>query len=179
MSKDEILEAAIEVAVQFHKGQKDKNNEPYILHPLRVMMNCASYDEKIVAVLHHVLEDTSCTDEYLMVMLKSEELLDAIKTLTRKRDEHYFDYINRIKGNALAVTVKKSDLEDNLSRAGASAGLRKRYYDALQVLCRKDNVPKDETILAEFYGFIVTIDCLCPAAACYPVFSDRWYAGSA
>ncbi len=129
-----VLEDAIEVAVRFHKGQKDKNNEPYILHPLRVMMKCDSYKEKIVAVLHDVLEDTSCTEAYLEGVLESDELLDAVKAITRKLEENYFDYINRVKENSLARTVKIADLTDNLSREGASHSLRERYCKALKIL---------------------------------------------
>lgn len=132
---ESVLEDAIEIAVRFHKGQKDKNNEPYILHSLRVMMNCSSHEEKIVAVLHDVLEDTSCTEAYLEGVLESDRLLNAIKAITRYPDEKYFDYICRLKNNELARKVKIADLIDNVSRVGASGSLRKRYYKALGILC--------------------------------------------
>ena len=131
---ESVLEDAIEIAVRFHKGQKDKNDEPYIFHPMRVMMNCNTYEEKIVAVLHDVLEDTQCTEAYLEGVLESDELLDAVKAITRKPDEKYFDYINRVKENSIARTVKIADLTDNLSRKGASYSLRERYCKALQIL---------------------------------------------
>ena len=51
------------MAAQAHAGQVDKAGQPYILHPLRVMMSVADYDAKIVAVLHDVIEDTSMTAE--------------------------------------------------------------------------------------------------------------------
>ena len=52
------LERAIEIAVTAHKGAYDKAGEPYILHPLRVMMRVDSQTEKIVAILHDVIEDS-------------------------------------------------------------------------------------------------------------------------
>ena len=55
------LERAIELAVEHHKGQVDKAGEPYILHPLRLMMSVDKDDEKIVAVMHDIVEDTDIT----------------------------------------------------------------------------------------------------------------------
>lgn len=53
-----LLEKAIEIALKAHAGQKDKAGEPYILHPLRVMGMMSTVHERVVAVLHDVLEDT-------------------------------------------------------------------------------------------------------------------------
>ena len=38
IENDVILEKAIEIACRAHKGQRDKAGAPYILHPLRVML---------------------------------------------------------------------------------------------------------------------------------------------
>ena len=59
------LEQAIALAAQQHAGQVDKANAPYILHPLRVMLNVPTIEHKIVAVLHDVLEDTETNTEDL------------------------------------------------------------------------------------------------------------------
>ncbi len=55
------LEKAIEIAAVAHSGQLLKNGLPYILHPLHVMATVKTVDEKIVAVLHDVVEDTPVT----------------------------------------------------------------------------------------------------------------------
>ena len=52
-----LLETAIQIAAEAHAGQKQKNGQPYILHPLRVMARVSTEEEQIVAVLHDVLED--------------------------------------------------------------------------------------------------------------------------
>ena len=52
------LENAITLAVHQHAGQVDKGGQPYILHPLRVMLQLQQPDQQIVAVLHDILEDT-------------------------------------------------------------------------------------------------------------------------
>ena len=41
------LERAIAIAAEGHAGQVDKAGEPYILHPLRVMLSCATQDERV------------------------------------------------------------------------------------------------------------------------------------
>jgi len=56
-TKASPLETAIQIAVQAHAGQKEKNGQPFILHSLRVMGRVQSEEEKIVAVVHDVIED--------------------------------------------------------------------------------------------------------------------------
>ena len=55
------LERAIAVAARAHEGQYDKGGAAYILHPLRVMMRVSTPEQRIVAVLHDVIEDTPLT----------------------------------------------------------------------------------------------------------------------
>ena len=59
------LEKAIEIATKAHSGQLDKAGNDYITHPLRVMAAGKTTDEKIVGVLHDVVEDTEWTFEML------------------------------------------------------------------------------------------------------------------
>ena len=56
------LARAIEIAASAHRNQVDKGGKPYILHPIRVMMSLNSEDEKIVGVLHDVVEDSEHWD---------------------------------------------------------------------------------------------------------------------
>ena len=51
------LQRAIEIALEAHKGALDKEGNPYILHPLRLMLQMDSEEEMIVAILHDVVED--------------------------------------------------------------------------------------------------------------------------
>ena len=52
------LERAIEIAVEAHRGQVDKAGCEYVEHPLRVMASGRTLEEKIVGVLHDVVEDS-------------------------------------------------------------------------------------------------------------------------
>jgi (p)ppGpp synthase/HD superfamily hydrolase len=110
-----ILERAILLATQAHQGQKDKAGAPYILHPLRVMLQMSSETEMVTAVLHDVLEDTPWTLEKLREEGFPPEMLEALDCLTRRSGENYDAFITRVAGNQLARKVKLSDLEDNLN----------------------------------------------------------------
>lgn len=113
---DEQLEKCIEFAKKAHKGQKDKGGNDYILHPLRLMEAVETTDEKITAVLHDILEDTSYTAGDLWRLLNlPDEIIDALKLLTRRRGDNYMDYIKKLSGNPLAVAVKAADLRDNMN----------------------------------------------------------------
>ena len=108
------LEKAISLATEAHKGQTDKNGDPYILHPLRVMARVQSETEKIVAVLHDIVEDTDYTIENLRDNGYSKQVLEAIECLTKRDGEDYDEYLNRCKSNPIARKVKIADLEDNI-----------------------------------------------------------------
>ena len=108
------LECAIQLAVEHHKGQVDKAGKPYILHPLRLMMSVDKDDEKIVAVMHDIVEDTDITLDDLRNEGFSKQVISAIECVTKRKGESYDSFIERISRNPLATKVKLADLEDNL-----------------------------------------------------------------
>ena len=109
------LGRAIELAKQHHKGQTDRTGKPYLEHPLRVMNQMKSEEEKIVAVLHDIVEDTDISLNDLRKEGFSEKVVSAIECLSKQDGENYDSYIERILFNPLAVKIKLADLEDNLS----------------------------------------------------------------
>lgn len=109
------LEKALLIAIDAHRNQTDKSGEPYILHPFRVMLNVDSLGAKIVALLHDVVEDTDITLIKLEIEGFDEEIIDAIRAITKKQNEPNIDYLNRIMLNKLARVVKIRDIKDNLS----------------------------------------------------------------
>ncbi len=108
------LERAITIAAQAHQGQTDKAHEPYILHPIRVMLRLSTPDERMAAVLHDLLEDTDWSRMDLEREGFSRAVLDAVEALTRRSDETYEDFLHRVSLNPIALRVKLADLEDNL-----------------------------------------------------------------
>jgi len=108
------LEKAIEIAAKAHAGQKRFNGEPYILHLLRVMAAVKTIDEKVVAVLHDVVEDTNITISNLIDDGFSTSVIEAVSILTHNKNESYEEYINGITWNNIARNVKIADMKDNI-----------------------------------------------------------------
>jgi (p)ppGpp synthase/HD superfamily hydrolase len=107
------LDKAIIIATNAHSGQLDKGGNPYILHPLRLMLSMSSEESRIVAMLHDVVEDSNISFDNLKDEGFSDEIIEAIKHLTRRDDETYVEFIRRIKKNDLARLVKMADIDDN------------------------------------------------------------------
>lgn len=117
MTKEELLHKAIKIADKAHKGQTDKYHAPYIAHVMRVMEYGKTIDEKIVGVLHDVVEDHPA--EFSLDYLRSEGfpeyIIFAISCLTKfDPDEDYDDFVKRTERSPLAVAVKLNDLRDNM-----------------------------------------------------------------
>lgn len=108
------IENAIIIATNVHAGQIDKGGNPYILHPLRVMLAVKGSDEMMAAVLHDVLEDSEMKASDLMAFMFSNAVIDAVVALTRNDGESYSDFISRVAKNEIATAVKIADLTDNL-----------------------------------------------------------------
>lgn len=78
MNNEKALAVAIKLAIDAHQGQKDKRGEPYILHPLNVMLLAGKYgatiDERnmyrIIGVLHDIIEDTDYTVDQIFDILR-------------------------------------------------------------------------------------------------------------
>ncbi len=111
------LDDAIALAVKSHAGVRDRGGQPYILHPLRLMLRMETEEERMVAVLHDVVEDTDLTLEGLRALGYGERVVAALDCLTRRKhtQETYEQFIERIRVNPLATRVKLADLEDNMN----------------------------------------------------------------
>ena len=115
-----MLEKAIKIAVDAHRGQVDKGGSPYILHPLRVMLS-VNEQARVAAVLHDVIEDTELTIDDLHKQGIDEASLEAITSLTKQEGEHskdeggYAKFVERIMKNPLAREIKKADIKDNMN----------------------------------------------------------------
>lgn len=109
----DMLNKALIIAIDAHKGQYDKCGVDYISHPIYVALNMDSEDEKITALLHDVVEDCGVTVEELSSYGFNHAIIEAVNILTRKQEVDYFDYLKPIKLNRLALKVKLADLKHN------------------------------------------------------------------
>lgn len=119
------LEDAIALAVEAHRGQTDKIGQPYVLHVLRVMFRCETDIERIVAVLHDVVEDTGRTFDDLRQLGYSGEVVAALDCVTKREGESYEQFVERAAQNPVARKVKLADLEDNMDVRRLAAGGQK------------------------------------------------------
>ncbi len=108
------LERAIEIAASAHAGQVDKAGEPYILHPVRVMLRVSSQQERIAAILHDVVEDTHISFQTLVSEGFSSEIISAIDSLTKRPGESRIQAAERAASNPIARRVKLADNAENM-----------------------------------------------------------------
>ena len=133
----DMIRKALDIAIKAHKGVVDKGGVEYVFHPITVALKCKTDDEKIVALLHDAVEDTSMTFDDLRKEGFPEYIIEALDAITRRKPQEQFDdkrwdYIKRCKANPIARVVKIADLEHNsdLSRiASPSDKFKKRVLE--------------------------------------------------
>lgn len=108
-----LLERAIEIAAAAHAGQRDKAGEPYILHPLRVMLRVEGENARIAAVLHDVVEDTEVTLVRLIDEGFPTAVVHAIDRLTKRPGESRLEAARRCAVDPIARRVKLADNAEN------------------------------------------------------------------
>lgn len=109
-----MLQKAIQIATKAHAAQKDKAGQPYALHLFAVMEKGKTIEEKIVGIMHDLVEDTPWTLEDVRKEGFSEKIIQALDAITQKEGEPYADYLQRVKKNKIALKVKINDLENNM-----------------------------------------------------------------
>ena len=132
LSNDKQINKAFNFAEEKHRGQKRKGGQAYIIHPVWVAEYLADKnygkDYILAALFHDLLEDTDATEEEI-VALSNKNVLSVVKLLTKNKNN--FDmgkYIEKIKNNEIALTVKCADrLHNVLSLSEADDSFRKRY----------------------------------------------------
>lgn len=135
-----LADKAYEIAKKAHFGQVDKAGVDYIQHPEAVASFVRTDEEKVVAYLHDVIEDTDITLEDLRDYGFPEKVLTAIDILTKKKGQDYQDYLVIVKNNELARVVKLADLRHNsdLTRLNQvtqkDLNRCKKYQDAINYL---------------------------------------------
>jgi guanosine-3',5'-bis(diphosphate) 3'-pyrophosphohydrolase len=108
------IERAISIAAEAHAGQFDKANQPYILHPLRVMLRLSTDQQRIAAALHDVVEDTPVTLDRLRSEGFTPEIVAAVEALTKRPGETRMQAAARAAANPIARLVKLADNAENM-----------------------------------------------------------------
>ncbi|HET2855142.1 TPA: GTP pyrophosphokinase [Streptococcus pneumoniae] len=108
-----MIDIALAIAKKAHAGQVDKAGVDYIQHPLYVASQVNTEQEKAVALLHDVIEDSDITAADLFASGLSNEVVTAVQILTKKKGQSYQEYLGKVKSNNLARVVKLADLKHN------------------------------------------------------------------
>ena len=121
MSQETYLQIAQDIARKAHRGQTDKAGADYILHPERVVGHVLALggDDSAIAAawLHDVLEDCDVTAEDLTAAGIPDQVITAVKAVTKRSGEPLVDYCARVAANPTALLVKRGDLADNTDPA--------------------------------------------------------------
>src|SRR5262245_12959739 len=107
---------------------------------MRVMDQVDSVDEKIVGILHDVVEKNS---RWSLNRLAGEgfkpTIVEAVDAMTRRAGESYEDFVLRAAAHPLSRAVKIADLKDNI-RMARSWGLDdNKYRKALERVGARDS----------------------------------------
>ena len=113
---DNLVYKALEISSILFENDTDKGGRPYFLHLLYVYSNVFTIDEKVVALLHDVIEDKDVTKEDLLDIGFPLKIVSDVEILTRVKPKDYNDYIDDIvnKGSKEALEVKLADLKNNI-----------------------------------------------------------------
>ncbi len=112
MTKPEFARAFAEYV---HAGQLDEDGTPFVNHPIAVAGKLIDEEEKTVAYLHDVIEDTDTKLE-TVADLFGIRIADAVDAISKRHGEEYEAYIERLSQNSLACRVKLADLAHNIER---------------------------------------------------------------
>ena len=132
----------LEFVKKAFEGKKDKGGKPYIEHLLFVANKMETEEEKIVALLHDIVEDIEgITLDTLRQMGYSEKIIQAVDSMTKRKGEDYEDYLKRVKQNPIARKVKLADIEHNMDLSRIEnptekdyERIEKKYKKALKIL---------------------------------------------
>ena len=108
-----LTKKALKLCFDAHKDQVDKSGMPYVFHPFHVAEQMHTEETVVVALLHDVVEDTDYTIDDLRTMGFPEAITDALALMAHAKGEPYMEYVERLKDNPIARTVKLVDLLHN------------------------------------------------------------------
>lgn len=111
-----LIYKALEIVTTLFEKDLDKGGMPYMLHIIYVYKHVNTMEEKVVALLHDVIEDKDVTKEDLIEVGFPDKIVNDVLILTRVKSIDYNDYIENIieKGSVEALNVKLADVENNM-----------------------------------------------------------------
>ena len=143
MTHKEFVALAKRIAIEAHAKQMDKAGAPYWHHPAFVADHVETSEEKAVAWLHDVVEDTDWTFEALSQEGIPCDVIDGVKAITKREGETYETYLDRVKANPLAKAVKLADLMHNMDLTRIAHPTEKDFARIEKYHCAVDYLTKE------------------------------------
>ncbi|MEM6727389.1 MAG: HD domain-containing protein [Pseudomonadota bacterium] len=135
-----MIGAAFELALRAHEGQVDQGGAAYIGHVVRVCAGVEGHAERVVALLHDVVEDAGVGLTAIETQF-GPEVAAAVEAISRRPGERPEPYYARVAANPLARKVKLADIADNADPARLSlldeetrSRLTRKYAKAREAL---------------------------------------------
>ena len=155
------IEEALQIALDAHKGQKDLDGKPAILHPIAVGLMGSNDAEIKTGFLHDVVEDSDLTIDDLCRKGVDEEVLAALELLTHDKATDYFEYVYKIahSGNYTAIHTKINDLKHNSDRGRKSYKRAKELNDTEKAE-RLSKINEKHRKALQIFGYIPLYDGL-------------------
>ena len=113
---DNLFFKALEIVTVLFDNDTDKGGYPYLNHLMKVYKSVTSEEEKVIALLHDVIEDKDVTKKDLIEIGFPEKVANDVECLTRSKKDEYQDYIDKLvkSGSLEALHVKMADLKHNM-----------------------------------------------------------------
>lgn len=139
MTRDLISLKAVNYIFDAHRGQKDKQGNPYEEH-LWGVAKLAPAHLMIPALAQNLLEDTHATEDAMRLHEFSEREIELVNLLTLSKGQRRDDYLKAIRKDPDAVCIKIADVVYNVSRIhgiedeNERLRLTQKYVRTLEVL---------------------------------------------
>ena len=133
--RNNLTNTALHLCLMYHNGQyRHGDITPYAIHPIRVALSLEGEEDKQIALMHDLLEDTTCNIEAMKYHGFSDYVIRGVVAITHRKGLTYNEYISSIPDEF--AHIKMADIRDNLLD-DPSDSVIKRYQRALVQLEEK------------------------------------------
>ncbi len=110
------INKALKLTARVHANQLDKNEVPYLAHPLHLAEQMDTEAEICAALLHDVLEDGTLSAHDLIERGIPEVAVNAVLLLTHEEGTPYLDYVQAIQDGNYGKKIPVNNHEAALAR---------------------------------------------------------------
>lgn len=113
----DLYEKAKKIVDPIFKNDFDKGGTPYLEHLYYVSNGGETLEEKVVGLLHDIIEDKNIIQQDLLEIGFPLEIAEVVDLLSRdKNKETYSSYMDRVieSNNITVLRTKRRDMEHNM-----------------------------------------------------------------